>query len=55
MFPIGEDLVRCPVQIRPGEITRWREIGKEKVRSELSEKFPYYSDMELLDIGFTHL
>ena len=49
MFPIGEDLVRCPVQIRPGEITRWREIGKEKVRSELSEKFPYYSDMELLD------
>ena len=49
MFPIEETMVRCPVQIRPGEITRWREIGKEKVHAELAEKFPYYADMELLD------
>ena len=49
LFPIEGDLVRCPVQISPGEVTRWRKIGLEAVHAELSERFPYYKDMELLD------
>jgi 2-polyprenyl-6-methoxyphenol hydroxylase-like FAD-dependent oxidoreductase/sugar lactone lactonase YvrE len=49
LFPIGDELVRCPVQISPGEVSRWRKIGLDAVHAELSERFPYYKDMELLD------
>jgi 2-polyprenyl-6-methoxyphenol hydroxylase-like FAD-dependent oxidoreductase/sugar lactone lactonase YvrE len=49
LFPIGDDNVRCPVQAAPGEMVRWREVGLEQVHAELSQRFPYYSDMQLLD------
>ena len=49
LFPIGEGRIRCPVQADPGEMVRWREVGLPQVHTELSQRFPYYSDMHLLD------
>ena len=52
LFPIGENRVRCPVQAEHGEMTRWREMGLDKVHEILAKRFPYYGDMEVLDDDF---
>ena len=52
LFPIGENRVRCPVQAEHGEMSRWRDMGLDKVHAILSKRFPYYVDMEVLDEDF---
>jgi 2-polyprenyl-6-methoxyphenol hydroxylase-like FAD-dependent oxidoreductase len=51
LFPITPDHVRCPVQAKPGELKRWKQIGLEKVHEELKSRFPYFDRMKLLDEG----
>ena len=51
LFPITPDHVRCPVQAKPGELKRWKQIGLKQVHEELKGRFPYFDKMELLDEG----
>jgi 2-polyprenyl-6-methoxyphenol hydroxylase-like FAD-dependent oxidoreductase len=51
LFPITPEHVRCPVQAKPGELKRWKEIGLGQVHEELKARFPYFDKMTLLDEG----
>ncbi len=51
LFPITPEHVRCPVQARPGELKRWKEIGLPAVHEELKGRFPFFDKMALLDEG----
>ena len=45
LYPITADLVRCPVQAVPGELTRWRTIGLQAVTEEMKGRYPYFDKM----------
>ncbi len=51
VYPISKTYVRCPVQAESGELTRWREIGFDRVKDELAEKFPWFEQMTIVDEG----
>ncbi len=51
LFPITPEHVRCPVQAKPGELKRWKQIGLDRVHEELTRRFPYFDKMKLLDEG----
>lgn len=52
LFPIGPDLVRCPVQAEAGELGRWRSKGLAAVHDDLKRRFPFFDEMRPLDEGF---
>lgn len=51
VYPISKTYVRCPVQAESGELTRWRQIGFDRVKEELAEKFPWFEQMQIIDEG----
>lgn len=45
IYPITAQHVRCPVQVLPGELARWREVGLQAVCSEMKSQYVYFDKM----------